>query len=577
MDFSKADYNFGTRSDGGAHGVVLTKPHVVDLILDLAGYRNDGDLSARRLLEPSCGHGAFLTQAVGRLLVSAKQRSVPAEHLAEAIAAFDIEMEHVLATRANLNTVLARHGVTAETAVMLTDRWVRQGDFLLADLPSTFDFVVGNPPYVRIEQLPPELQTEYRRRYVTLYDRADLYVAFIERSLRLLGNGGVLSFICADRWTLNKYGSPLRQLIADHFSVRAYIDLHRASPFESEVIAYPSIFVIANEENGRPVQVASLRDATAQECAVVQGRANGRTAADDGVITVEYAKWFSGDDPWVLSSPEQLAALRDLEARFPLIEQTGNTSVRIGIATGCDRVYIVPDDADIEPERLMPLVMRDDITAGKILPGHRCVINTYEKKGTIDLDKFPRLRSYFEAHAAVLKGRHIAKKNQTGWFRTIDRPYPELVTRGKLLIPDISGSNEVIYEAGNYYPHHNLYFVISDDWDLEVLGGLLCSRVALFFVWSYAVKMRGGYLRFQAQYIRRIRVPEPLSLSPALQDSIRTAFRERDFGRLDALACAAYGISELPVFDFVDTRKNAAGSGTPTAPQHVTRSIVSRP
>jgi hypothetical protein len=92
-------------------------------------------------------------------------------------------------------------------------------------------------------------------------------------------------------------------------------------------------------------------------------------------------------------------------------------------------------------------------------------------------------------------------------------------------------------------------------WDLEVLGGLLSSRVALFFVWSYALKMRGGYLRFQAQYLRRIRLPDPLRLPKALAQRIRKAFRLRDFPRLDELALEAYGLESLPPFDFVDTRK----------------------
>ncbi|MEO8034381.1 MAG: hypothetical protein ABI837_08095 [Acidobacteriota bacterium] len=122
-------------------------------------------------------------------------------------------------------------------------------------------------------------------------------------------------------------------------------------------------------------------------------------------------------------------------------------------------------------------------------------------------------------------------------------------------MPDIAGSNEVAYDDGKYHPHHNLYFVTSAAWDLEVLGGLLSSKVALFFVWSYAVKMRGGYLRFQAQYLRRIRVPDPASLSAALRNKIRSAFRERNFKKLDSLALQAYGLKSLPEFSFVDTRR----------------------
>ena len=124
-----------------------------------------------------------------------------------------------------------------------------------------------------------------------------------------------------------------------------------------------------------------------------------------------------------------------------------------------------------------------------------------------ELPDYPRLRRYFETNVLDIKSRHVAQKNPGSWFRTIDRVYPELVSVPKLLIPDIAGSNEVALDKGQYHPHHNLYFVVSDSWDMEVLGGLLSSKVALFFIWSYATKMRGSYLRFQAQYLRRI--PKP--------------------------------------------------------------------
>src|SRR5437588_7620443 len=119
-----------------------------------------------------------------------------------------------------------------------------------------------------------------------------------------------------------------------------------------------------------------------------------------------------------------------------------------------------------------------------------------------------------------------------------------------LLIPDIAGSNEVALDKGHYHPHHNLYFVTSEAWDMAVLGGLLSSKVALFFIWSYATKMRGSYLRFQAQYLRRIRLPKPSDLSPELAENIRRAFAARDFKQLDALALRAYKLKSLPEFSF---------------------------
>ena len=101
-----------------------------------------------------------------------------------------------------------------------------------------------------------------------------------------------------------------------------------------------------------------------------------------------------------------------------------------------------------------------------------------------------------------------------------------------------------VLDEGGLYPHHNLYYVISDQWDLNVLGGLLLSRVAGAFVEAYAVKMRGGTLRFQAQYLRRIRVPHPSEISLKDQAALASAFRQRDVLAATEAAIRVYGIPD---------------------------------
>ncbi|MBK8481155.1 MAG: Eco57I restriction-modification methylase domain-containing protein [Proteobacteria bacterium] len=546
-------YRVGLRASGETHGVVLTKPHVVDLILELAGYTSDRDLAQLRLLEPASGQGAFLLPAAERLLQAAGRHGRDPSELSTAIRAYDIDPEQVAIARRAVSALLIAHGVKRGVAQRLAAAWVIEGDFLLAREQPAYDVIVGNPPYVRIEQLAPVLQQEYRRRFSSIYDRADLYVAFIERALKLLSPEGVLSFVCADRWTLNKYGAPLRRLVTEAFGVRCYLDLHQASPFESAVIAYPAIFSIGRGKVAR-VKVAALKTATPDECqATLEALKTLDQGCSDGAA-VAYESWFRGDEPWVLSSPEHLATLRQLEARLAPLE-TGDTRVRIGVATGNDRVYIVGSEADVEADRLVPLVLREDLVAGGIRDAKRFVINTFRPgSGLIDLADYPRLGRYLARHSEAVRARHVARSNPQRWFRTIDRVYPELVPVPKLLIPDIAGSNQVVLDEGRFHPHHNLYFVTSTAWDLRVLGALLSSTVALFFVWSYAVKMRGGYLRFQAQYLRRIRLPAPSAIEPRLAQALATAFERRDFVRIDALALRAYQLDVLPPFEFVDTR-----------------------
>ncbi|MFO0591640.1 MAG: TaqI-like C-terminal specificity domain-containing protein [Polyangiaceae bacterium] len=547
-------YDYGTRTSGETHGVVLTKRHIVDLILDLAGYTSDADLTHKRLLEPAVGQAAFLVPAVERLLAAASRLGRQVIDLREAIVAYDIDPTHVQQARAAVREVLRRHRVSASVAEKLVEHWIREGDFLLAPLTGEIDFIVGNPPYVRIEQLDATLHAEYRKRYRTLYDRADLYVAFIERALSLLSASGRMSFICADRWTSNKYGAPLRRLVSEGVQVRCYVDLHQASPFESEVIAYPSIFVFSPGASV-DVPVVRLQTGSPEECGAVARALRGPSPELPAGVTVSwYREWFRGDEPWVLGSPEHLDTLRWLEKSFAPLEET--CRVGIGVATGNDSLYITTSSVNIEPDRLVPLVMRDDIERGTIKDAGRRVINTFDESGrVVDLARYPKLQAYLSAHAAQIKRRHVARKNPNAWFRTIDRVYPDLVSVPKLLIPDIAGSNEVTFDKGQYHPHHNLYFVVSERWDMEILGGLLSSRVALFFIWSYAVKMRGSYLRFQAQYLRRIRLPEPDAMPSGLAKKVKAAFRARDFHALDELALQAYGLARLPPFDFVDTRK----------------------
>ena len=143
-----------------------------------------------------------------------------------------------------------------------------------------------------------------------------------------------------------------------------------------------------------------------------------------------------------------------------------------------------------------------------------------------------------------MKKRHTAARNLSGWYKTIDRVTHALTYQPKLYIADIKNTLDPVLDRGETYPHHNLYFIQSDIWDLEVLGGLLMSSLGQFFVASYGVRMRGGYWRFQAQYLRRIRIPSPDALSDNESKELTEAFRHRDRDLATRVALKIYGIDE---------------------------------
>ena len=234
--------------------------------------------------------------------------------------------------------------------------------------------------------------------------------------------------------------------------------------------------------------------------------------------------------------------LRRLERDFPTLEDGQHTRVGIGVATGCDDVFITRNKDLVEPSRLLPLTLASDTLTGIMNWSGHYLVDPWETGGLVDLARFPRLEAYFQDHKSVLTQRHTAKKNPQGWFRTIDRVTHSLASRPKLLIPDIKNVFNPVYEEGVNYPHHNLYFICSDAWDLEVLGGILLSTVGQFFIEAYGVRMRGGYLRFQAQYLRRLRVPRPGDIAQTRAETLVRAFRDRNRDLASELALEIYGI-----------------------------------
>ncbi len=469
-------------------------------------------------------------------------RGVPLQSCGSAILAYELNEASAQTARSALAASLVGVDVSKADAQCLADGWVRAGDYLLetADLAGKVDFVVGNPPYIRLEDLG-ELGNLYRSAYPTMIGRADIYVAFYEAALRHLKSGGVCCFICADRWMFNHYGTELRRFVTSRFSVDAVVQMHHADAFETEVSAYPAVTVIRNGKQG-PAMVATLEpeaEMMGAEALVRElrpGNLNRRTNA------AQIDRWFAGSEPWPLIQPARLALLRRLEASFPTLEQTGSL-VGIGVATGADKVFVTRDPELVEADRLLPLAMAKDARSTPVKWSGHYLVNPWNGRDLVDLAEYPRLAAYLGKHRDQLSGRHVGLKAPANWFRTIDGVNSQLTKKTKLYLPDFKGRISPALDRGETYPHHNLYYIVPETWDAEVLGGLLLSDVAQFFVEAYCVRMRGGFLRFQAQYLRRIRVPAPDCVNAAQADALRNAFRSNDVKIANQIAGELYRLS----------------------------------
>ena len=529
------------------HGEVFTRRWVVELILDLAGYTADRDLGSMRAVEPSCGAGAFLGPMVERLVESCNLHGRSFADASAALRAFDLLDANAELARKSVATLLLDAGSSVDEAAALASAWVATGDFLLAAHDEqSVDFVLGNPPYIRLENVPAERNAAYRRACPTMRGRSDIFIGFIEMGLRLLRPEGALGFIVADRWMRNQYGAALRSFVAEQFSVDAVIEMHDVDAFEEEVSAYPAITVIRRHPQAKPLVASTTGDfgeAQAQRLKTWASTTSTKPLVLDAVRAARLPGWFSGAESWPSATPEHLALLADLERRFrPLEDAATGTRVGIGLATGVDDVYLTRDASLVEPDRLLPMVMAKDLAGGHIAWAGTYLVNPWNDRGLVDIEKWPKFCSYLEHHGARVKGRHTAAKTPARWWKTIDRMTPGLRETPKLLLPEMKASAHPVLDEGRYYPHHNLYYVTSTEWDLEVLGGLLLSEVANLFVGAYCVKMRGGTYRFQAQYLRRIRVPAPSGLKAGDRKQLAAAFGRRDVEAATAVAARVYGI-----------------------------------
>lgn len=161
-----------TPDPGADYGEVFTRRWVVELILDLVGYTPDRDLRSHVLVKPSCGTGAFLGPVADRLIESCRRHGHDLRLIASAVRAFDLLDANAERARKDVAARLHEAGLDRRDAEAIAQTWITTGDFLLhGHAGRTADYVVGNPPYVRLESVPRSVMDSYRQLCPTMRGR----------------------------------------------------------------------------------------------------------------------------------------------------------------------------------------------------------------------------------------------------------------------------------------------------------------------------------------------------------------------------------------------------------------------
>lgn len=503
----------GDRSNGKAHGVVNTKSSVVSKMLDLVNYKPNVNLSKIKILEPSAGTGAFAHEILTRLHTSSK---IFKFSFAEALSNIYLcELNKEIATE--LKNSIIDYLSDLKIVEVKINYFIC--DFLQLELQSKFDIIIGNPPYVRNENIPEVLRSKYQALFSTFSHRSDLYIPFYEKSLGLLKRNGILSFVCSNRWLKNQYGIKLRQLITRHFRIESIIDLEKADIFEESVLGYPAVTIISNKVGRSSSPYSEVFDL---DSFLEFEQTNENSIS----LNLSTSNWFS----YSFTGDYYEKYLSKIEDQY--------FKIGIGVATGRDSIFIGKSFADqIEEELLIPLLTSKDVKGDEIEWKGNYLINPFDRLGNlIELEDFPLAYIYFEKNKEELSKRHVAKKDLTKFYKTIDKVHYHLIKKPKVILPDISGNRFINVDKGNYYPHHNLYFITGGTYDqLCLLASILMSDFTYQQLLHIGNKMKGGYPRWQSQNLRKLRIPLISAIPEKLKESLLKAYREKDIKTINSI------------------------------------------
>lgn len=504
---------YGSRSNGNQHGLVLTKPFVVNVMLDRIGYIPKSNLKDTVIIEPAAGEGAYALPIIERLYKSSINFGFSFQEALTNVRFYEIDENIADLLKERVENRLN------EYHAFLPEDLIQRKDFLLSNT-GPCNIVVGNPPYVRHENIPAAQKLVYRKHFRTFTHRSDLYIAFYEKSLRILEENGILSFICSNRWLKNQYGKNLRELISLHYSLKEIIDLEGTCPFEEDVIAYPAITTIhkTNERLGENYyRIENIQDLL---------------NIDRNIKPIKSLNTRHSNNWFVTSSNGGRH-----EMYLDSIENQG-FKIGIGVATGSDKIFIKDDfKLIVENELLLPILMSKDLRNNELEWSGNYILNPFNSRGKlIDLEKYPMAGKYLNSHKEILLKRHVSKRNPEKWYRTIDRITPQLTQMDKIILPDISGNSHLFIDRGNFYPHHNLYYITGKSYDkLILLAAILMSKFVKSQLLELGNKMNGGYARWQSQNLQKLRVPIIDTIPEETAQILTESYHLRDYNMIDKL------------------------------------------
>lgn len=401
-------------------------------------------------------------------------------------------------------------------------------DIILAGLLKNhveYDFVVGNPPYVRVQTISEIDKDNFKKNYRSAHSNYDLYVLFIERGIKWLKDSGNFGYIVPKMFVNRDYGEKLREIILSECTIEQMIDFGISGVF-SDVTNYPFI-IILNKNKLEKNLIKCVRVVNAKDNILGIIRKNITTIYSDNYLDIFLTEQSSlGTEPWELMPVDEKKVTLKIYQISTCDLESICKDIKEATRTGMDEVFIIDENKinefNIEDELLLPKIKgKGEIERWRINWDGKYILFPHKiSKGgfiAIDIDNYPNTKKYLEKFRNDLEKRRLFGKTileaNKKWYE-LWNPLPYELP--KIVFPEISNINSFVYEDIGYYCVGKSFMIFlkpletfNEKDSYSYITGLLNSKVAEFCFKHIASIKQGKYYEYMKGPVATIRIVIP--------------------------------------------------------------------
>ncbi len=365
-----------------------------------------------------------------------------------------------------------------------------------------FDLIIGNPPYIRQEELK-ELKPHLAKNYKVYKGTSDIYTYFYELGFNVLKENGILSFITSNKYTRAGYGEALREFLLKNVKVLEYTDLNGIKVFDSATVDTSILCFEKSKSKDNKFKYLALSNEILKTCAYDIGLYKDFAEFSQNSLSKESFTF----------SDENTSALKAKIERIgtPLKEWQGLNIYR-GILTGYNEAFIITTEKrneilanckdEAEKERTAKLIR-------KMLRGRDIKRYSYEWAGLwvigtfpslkIDIEQYPALKQYLSQFLPRIEQsgeKGCRKKTSNKWFETQDNiAYYEEFEKEKIVYPETTQGAYFVYDNKGIFLEKTAFFIVCEN--LKYLLGLLSSNLITYYYKNFSQGCKLGTKGYQ--------------------------------------------------------------------------------